>query len=156
MPDVIECSSPLGMTATAEAVRLVHFPERSPTSVQERILVCKFHACVVGGHSFRRGAAAVRRIGREPAATLGVSPKMLASGCIALGSVRGVASVGLESAMPNEASRPLMPIPEVGGGLSYIWGRGVVRIASAGSPQLGTIFTALPPPSASWHGPMRR
>jgi hypothetical protein len=90
MPDVVECSSPLGMTGTAETVRLVHFPERSPTFVQERTLLCKFHACVVGGQSFRRSAAAVPRMGREPASTLGVFPKMLASGCVALGSVRGL------------------------------------------------------------------
>jgi hypothetical protein len=101
-------------------------------------------------------ATEVGQIRREPPATSGVYPEMLASGCVVSDSVCGEDLVSLKSAGPDEASRRLVPTPEVGGGLSYIWGSRGVRIASPCSPQLNTSATALPRPSAFWHGPMRR
>jgi hypothetical protein len=142
--------SPLGMpTATAHvAVRLADCSERAPSTVQEctppqpisrliscTVFFCNIHVCVVGEKSVRRAATEVGQIRREPPATSGVYPDMFESVCVVSGSVCGEAWVGLKPAGPDGAARRLVPTPAVGGGLSYIWGRRGVRIASPCSIQ---------------------
>jgi hypothetical protein len=160
--------SPLGMpTATAHvAVRLAGCSERAPTTVQGCIMkstpppqpisrlipctvfFCNFHVCVVGEKSVRGAATEVGQIRPEPLPTSGVYPDMFESECVVSGSVCGEDLVGLNSAGPDGATRRLVSTPEVGEGLSYIWGRRGVRIASPCSTQLNTSATALPRPSA--------
>jgi hypothetical protein len=89
----------------------------------------------------RSGAVgvAVGRIGTYPPATFGGSPDIPASGVVPSGPSLVEASVSADCARPGGAARPVIPRPEVGGVLTYVWGRGVGSIASPGGPQLGTL-----------------